>query len=48
MSLLIIKAFEDLLIKNKNLKKQIIDEVKNIYLNEYNKSNKFITSKNAL
>ena len=42
------KAFEDLLIKNKNLKKQIIDEVKNIYLNEYNKSKKFITSKNAL
>ena len=42
------KAFEDLLIKNKNLKKQSIDEVKNIYLNEYNKSNKFITSKNAL
>ena len=42
------KAFEDLLIKNKNLKNQIIDEVKNIYLNEYNKSNKFITSKNAL
>ena len=42
------KAFEDLLVKNKNLKKQIIDEVKNIYLNEYNKSKKFITSKNAL
>ena len=42
------KAFEDLLIKNKNLKKQIIDEVKYIYLNEYNKSKKFITSKNAL
>ena len=42
------KAFEDLLIKNKNLKKQIIDEAKNIYLNEYNKSKKFITSKNAL
>ena len=42
------KAFEDLLIKNKNLKKQIIDEVKNIYLNEYNKSKKFITSNNAL
>ena len=42
------KTFDDLLLKNKNLKNQIIDEVKNIYLNEYYKTKKFITSKNTL
>ena len=42
------ETFAHLLIKNKNLKNQMIDLVKNNYLNEYNKSKKFITSKNAL
>ena len=42
------ETFAHLLIKNKNLKNQMINIVKNIYLNNYNKSKKFITSKNAL
>ena len=42
------ETFAHLLIKNKNLKNQMIDLVKNIYLNENYKSKKFITSKNAL
>ena len=42
------KTFEDLLSKNVNMKNEMIDVVKNIYLSEYNKSKKFITSKNDL
>ena len=40
------KTFVDLLMKNNNLKNQMVDIVKNIYLNEYNKSKKYTTSKN--
>ena len=42
------ETFAHLLIKNKNLKNKMVDVVKNIYLNEYNTSKKFITSKKAL
>ena len=42
------KTIEDLLSKNINMKNEMIDVVKNIYLSEYNKSKKFITSKNDL
>lgn len=42
------KTIKDLLSKNINMKNEMIDVVKNIYLSEYNKSKKFITSKNDL
>ena len=37
------KTFKDLLSKNINMKNEMIDVVKNIYLNECGRSNKFIT-----